>query len=125
MGEIKRNRIKQLRLEKHMSQMELARYMNISQGTLSNWQVGRHDPGSDDLIKLANYFGVSTDYLLGKSDDPDSGTSYETPLILKSQQALLDIMEGLSDEKKERLLELAEMLKTVEAVEKDKDKNKK
>ena len=118
-------RLRKEREAKGLIQDQVADFLNVKRQTYSAYERGISIPDALTLKKLTEYFGVSADYLLGKSDDPDSGTSYETPLILKSQQALLDIMEGLSDEKKERLLELAEMLKTVEAVEKDKDKNKK
>lgn len=115
-------RLRKEREAKGLIQDQVADFLNVKRQTYSAYERGISIPDALTLKKLTEYFGVSADYLLGKSDDPDSGTSYETPLILKSQQALLDIMEGLSDEKKERLLELAEMLKTVEAVEKDKDK---
>lgn len=118
-------RLRKEREAKGLIQDQVADFLNVKRQTYSAYERGISIPDALTLKKLTEYFGVSADYLLGKSDDPDSGTSYETPLILKSQQALLDIMEGLSDEKKERLLELAEMLKTVEAVEKDKDKDKK
>ena len=115
-------RLRKEREAKGLIQDQVADFLNVKRQTYSAYERCISIPDALTLKKLTEYFGVSADYLLGKSDDPDSGTSYETPLILKSQQALLDIMEGLSDEKKERLLELAEMLKTVEAVEKDKDK---
>lgn len=120
-----KERLKALRKDKGISQQQVADQLGITRQAYNNYEAGKRKPDTDMLLALSAFFKVSTDYILGKSDDPDSGTSYETPLILKSQQALLDIMEGLSDEKKERLLELAEMLKTVEAVEKDKDKDKK
>ena len=59
------NRLKQLREQKGMKQSELAAMFGVSQATLSNWERGVHDPDNNDLIKLAEILGCSTDYLLG------------------------------------------------------------
>ena len=62
------NRIKELRKERGLKQTELAAVLNISQGALSGWETGRYDISNDDLKNLADYFGVSADYILGRSD---------------------------------------------------------
>ena len=62
------NRIKELRKEKGLKQTELAAILNVTQGALSSWETGRYDIGNDDLRKIADYFGVSADYVLGRSD---------------------------------------------------------
>lgn len=62
------NRLKELRQRTGIRQKELAEHLNTTQATLSNWESGKHDPDSKSLLTLADYFGVSTDYLLGKSD---------------------------------------------------------
>lgn len=71
------NRLKQLRLEKGLKQIELSKKLNISQGALSGWETGRYDIGNSDLVRLADYFGVTTDYLLGR----ESATSAEFTII--------------------------------------------
>lgn len=62
------NRLKLLRLEKEESQLTLAKYLNVTLQTISNYETEKRDMSPDTIIKLANYFGVSTDYLLGNSD---------------------------------------------------------
>lgn len=62
------NRIKELRLSKKITQVELAKHLSVSQGTLSFWEQGKYEPDNKSLAKLADYFGVSVDYLLGKTD---------------------------------------------------------
>lgn len=62
------NRIKELRKEKGLKQTELAAILNVTQGALSSWETGRYDIGNDDLKKLADFFGVSADYILGRDD---------------------------------------------------------
>ena len=58
-------RIKQLREEKSLSQKELAKILSIGHSTLSCYEVYKRQVPNDLLIKLALYFEVSTDYLLG------------------------------------------------------------
>lgn len=60
--------LKTLRLDAHISQAELAKKMGVGQRTVSNWELGARQPDYDTLIKLAKYFEVSTDYLLGVAD---------------------------------------------------------
>ena len=63
-------RIKFLREQKELSQLELAKILNISNSTLSQYEAGNRVPGDDIKNKIADYFNVSVDYLLGRTDDP-------------------------------------------------------
>ena len=58
-------RLKELRLQKGLRQIDFAKEMGILQSTLSSWETGRYEPDSEMLVKIANYFGVTVDYLLG------------------------------------------------------------
>jgi len=62
------NRVKELREEKALKQVELAQMLEISQGTLSNWERGVHDPDNETLGRLAQIFDCSVDYLLGRTE---------------------------------------------------------
>ena len=64
------NRIKELRELKNIKQSDFARELNVSQGTLSNWERGVHDPDTDSLLKISEFFNISVDYILGKSEIP-------------------------------------------------------
>ena len=57
----------QLRQERHLSQAELGNVIFVSGGTISNYEKGVHYPDVEKLVALAEYFGVSIDYLLGRS----------------------------------------------------------
>lgn len=62
------NRLKLLRLENNKSQSQLAKDFHVSLQTISNYENEKRDIPTDVIIKLSNYFNVSIDYLLGKSD---------------------------------------------------------
>jgi len=61
-------RIKRLRQEKKLSQLELAEFLNISNTTLSQYESGKRIPGDEIKIKIAQFFNVSIDYLFGCTD---------------------------------------------------------
>lgn len=62
------NRIKKLREEKNMKQEELAKILSISPSSIGMYERDEREPNDDLKLKLANFFNVSIDYLLGKSD---------------------------------------------------------
>jgi transcriptional regulator with XRE-family HTH domain len=61
-------RLKDLRIDNDLTQKELADVFGISQQTLSDYEKGKYDLPNDLLIKYADYFKVSTDYILGRTD---------------------------------------------------------
>ena len=67
--------LKMLRNNRNISAVKLSEDLNIHRGSLSNWETGRRTPDSEMLLKIANYFNVSVDYLLGNdknnTDDTD------------------------------------------------------
>ena len=63
-----KNRIRDLREDRDLRQIDVANATGIDQKTLSNYETGKTNPDSYSIIKLADFFGVSTDYLLGYSD---------------------------------------------------------
>ena len=64
-------RLKQLRTERGLSQLRLAMELSVSQHTISRYETGEREAGYAMLIRLADYFGVSVDYLLERTDNPD------------------------------------------------------
>ena len=64
------NRIKELRQERKITQSVLANYLGVAQNTLSYWEQGKYDIDNESLNKIADYFNVSVDYLLGRSNAP-------------------------------------------------------
>lgn len=67
------NRIRFLRLKHGLKQEDFARKIQVSQSSLSGYENEKFEPDYKTLLKIADYFGVSADYLLGKSPSPKTG----------------------------------------------------
>lgn len=71
------NPIKELRKQKGLSQEELGNIINVQKSAISKYELGRAVPSSDVLIKLADFFGVTVDYLLGRGEAAAEGKGAE------------------------------------------------
>lgn len=93
------NRISNLRKQANLSQNDLGKIIGVAQNTLSQWENGLREPDFDSVIKISEYFNVSTDYLLGKEEDmPDE-------LIVLNR-----IVRKLSKSNRKKLVEIAKMM---------------
>ena len=63
------NRLKELRQEKNLTQADVANAIGTSQRNIGRWENNENEPGASFVIKLANFFEVSSDYLLEITDD--------------------------------------------------------
>ena len=103
--------ITKLRMEKGIYQKELALYLKVSIGTISNYEKGRHYPDPNTLCKIAEFFGVTTDYLLGRTN-----FRYDPELLFRpyiDQYTVSDLVitcMKLSPKHRNALLEYAELL---------------
>jgi len=70
LGDNMYQRIRDLREDHDLKQRELAAYLNCSQRTYSNYELGQRDIPTDVLIRLADFYNVSIDYLLGQTKNP-------------------------------------------------------
>ena len=91
------NRLRFLRNEKGESLEKIANYLNVTIQTISNYETEKRDMTPDTILKLAEYFGVSTDYLLGKTDIRNSGKQID--------DVLNEAMIGMSKEEYETITE--------------------
>lgn len=62
------DRLRELRQENGIGQIDLAKKINVSKGIISLWENGLREPTMSNLIALAEYFGVTLDYLVGLSE---------------------------------------------------------
>ena len=64
-------RLRDLRKSKGISQLKLAMDLSMSQNSISRYETGSHEADYATLIKIADYFNVSIDYLLERTDNPE------------------------------------------------------
>ena len=62
-------RLKELRIEKGMTQQQLAEVLGVDRTAVMKWELGERETNFGMLTKIAKYFQVTTDYLLGVSDE--------------------------------------------------------
>lgn len=89
-------RLKALRLRDGLTQNEIAKKLNISQQSYARWENGKVTPSLDKLTQIATNFGVSTDYLAGKSEKEKPDDSLNNIELLFRMNS-----NGLTDEEKE------------------------
>lgn len=83
-------RIKELRFVKGISQVDLAKRLNVSKQSVSNWENDNIQPSIEVLIKLADIFNVSTDYLLGREIVRQLDTDKITDKELEHLQSVIN-----------------------------------
>ncbi len=94
--------LSQLRISRHLSQKDLAEKIDTSTGTIGMWETHKRLPSLHMLIKIAQYFNVSTDYLLGLSSNP---CPKETKSKITDEDAhLLETFHELSPDDKRIVL---------------------
>lgn len=98
------NNMKEFRIEKNLTQMQLAEKIGVTQGAIYFWEKGINEPTAGYLIKLAKVFGITVDELLSfehdenkdKSDKLTKLSSSFCRLNDKQQELILSIIEELS-----------------------------
>ncbi len=63
-----RERIKTLRIDANLTQLEVANALGTTQRKVSYWEMGKVEPDIENLWKLAEFYGVTIDYLIGKNE---------------------------------------------------------
>lgn len=89
--------LKNLRKEKKLSQKELSEILKISQSVICDYENNKVDPTTNVLLKYADFFGVSTDYLLGREND-EGNIITVAPDLSSEEQRLLDYYRALPPE---------------------------
>ena len=105
MSDKKPNRLKRLadlRKEQNVTQTELGKHCGYSHSAVVKWENGQCEPSLEALVKIADYFNVTLDFLLGR---------IEPPPLTKAQKQLLDKVQTLSEEQVTLLLSVINSLK--------------
>lgn len=101
-------KLKNLREKKGLLQKELGDKLNISASTIGMYEQDRRDPDFETLKKIANFFNVTTDYLLDNTNNTDMDEELKEKEALKKLLQKTGFMAGdedLTDEELERLIE--------------------
>ena len=117
-----KNILYDLMTEKGINQRQLSIKAEIPPTTISGWLKADRLPDYNALIKLAAYFDVSTDYLLGLSDDLGAPIPVPPPALPADEKELLDLYRQLNYEGKQRLLARAEVM--IEDAQQQQNKSK-
>ena len=103
------NRIKELREYKNLSQIEVANAINTSQRNISRWENEENEITCSFIIKLADYFDVSIDYLLGREND--YGVIENKSGLNDSENLLLSLFRSLDKDDKNKVIGYIQALK--------------
>ena len=104
------NRIRQLREENHMSQVALAMIFSTTQASISKYELEKSLPDLDLVVKMADYFHVSIDYLLGRSPYRET----ENYTLSDKEELCLNLFNNLSQTKKRHAISYMKGLATSE-----------
>lgn len=120
-------RLKQLRESSQLSRKELADKLDVSHWAIAKYETDERYPDHDTITRLSVIFGVTTDYLLGRTDDPTprDGTSTISDLeeLLKQDTLMFD-GEPLDEEAKDGILRFLKLVKET-SEKRRKEQNKK
>ncbi|PEO55590.1 transcriptional regulator [Bacillus toyonensis] len=114
-------KIAELRKNQKLSQYDLAERLGFSRGKLANYEQGQREPDYDTLKKIADYFEVSTDYLLGRDIIK---TEANNPLADPELGLWFKDIKNASPDKQEELRQFWEFIKNKEKNRKPEDKQK-
>ncbi len=87
-----------LRKQNRMTQNELGDVLGYGYSAISNYESGRNEPSINNLIKIADYFNVSIDYLVGHELKIDSADNYEYAMKIKKLSECINTFKKETDE---------------------------
>ena len=98
-------RLKELRKQAHLTQVELAKELGIGQSSYADWERGKKKPTQDNLVKIAQVLNVSVDYLVGNSEEKSDDLDNIELLFRMNSKGLTDEEKGIF---KKELIEFME-----------------
>lgn len=103
-------RLKELRLEADLKQSDLAKIIEVSSSTIGMYEQGRRFPDQDILNKLANYFDISVDYLLGRTKEKNPNPKLDEGIKTIAAHRI-NPHDDLPDDAIEKINEYIEMVR--------------
>ncbi len=98
-------RLKALREGKGMTQRDFATDFGVSKGTVGMWESGAREPRTlDELNRIADYFGVSSDYLLGRTEEKEKPAPINEDGLSETARQIMDCVSQMSLREQEAFL---------------------
>lgn len=104
-------RIKELRKDKKWSQRELGEKVDVSESFVSKVESGKKQPSREVTTKFSEVFNVTTDYLLGRSEDPELNEE-EDKVVSEEGKNIMSLIESLPEDERKKAWEQLEMYVT-------------
>ena len=104
-------RIRTLRKDKGLTMKQFGERIGMAESTISLYESGKRQPDNETLKKIADFFDVSTDYLLERTDDKNQKPGETNIKFDEFSYAMYNESKELSEDDKQRLLTFARMLK--------------
>lgn len=105
----------ELRKERGLSQKSVADAIGISQSTIAKIEVDRNEATASTLRKLSDFFGVSADYLLGRTDEYGGLVGVSSSQLSRDEEELVSLFSMLGSSRKEDIIVYARALAGVDA----------
>lgn len=102
--------IKKLREENKMSMMQLAKILNVSDAGICKWENGQHEPKASYIVAIANYFGITTDELLGRENYATGIVEVVGEQLTNDEKELLELYRKMNFQNKNQLIGFAKGL---------------
>lgn len=96
--------LKKIRKKLGLNQESVAQYLNISRPAYSQYETGNRNPDWNTIVKLADFFQVSTDCLLGRTAQKPENTTGNESALTEDQQALLDLYQQFNETQRAKFI---------------------
>ena len=113
------NNIKAIRQKRKITQVDLAKKINVKQETISAYESDKALPSADVLVKIANYLNTSVDYLLGRIEDDSPLSEFNIKKMNPKTYRMINNFIMLKDKEKDDVLWYSEVIRKKDTYDKN------
>ena len=89
-------KLKPLRKANHLSQLELGNALSVSQQTIASWENNRSEPDMNTIVQIADYFNISTDYLLNRTEEKDAAPGIRVDTYRMTDEDINEVLNFIA-----------------------------
>lgn len=104
-------RLKEMRISKGLLQRDIAEVLSCSTPVYCRYEKGEREPPFDIINRLADFYGVTVDYLMGRDDTPPVQPKTEESPAAKAEDKFLEIYRQLNEENRRQVVQYLEFLR--------------